>query len=93
MLVIALPSSTPAVAQSTPIAQSIPAAALAAASLSLAAAAAAATALCLYGHGFPAIGGPSVPCQRGFRHCDVWPHLRLGRLSNHKHAPALQRLG
>ena len=84
MLAIALASFAPAVAQSTPVAQSIPAAALAAASLSLAAATAAA-ALCLYGHGFPADRGPSVQRQRGFRHCDIRAHLRLGRLSNHKH--------
>ena len=52
-----------------------------------------AAALRLCGHSFPADGGRSLQRRRGFRHCDVRPHLQLGRLSSHKHERALLTLG
>ena len=55
--------------------------------------AATAAALRLYGHGLPADGGPRVQRRRGFRYCNVRPHLQLGRLSSHKHVLALRLLG
>eukprot|EP00964_Phaeocystis_antarctica_P072326 scaffold44213_cov50-Phaeocystis_antarctica.AAC.2 len=60
MLAIALTSFAPAVAQSTPVAQSIPAAALAAASLSLAAAAATASSAAA---AVAAAAGPALRAQ------------------------------
>ena len=46
----------------------------------------------LLGAHLPEVGGRSVRCQCECRHCDLRPHLWLGRLSDHKHARALQGL-
>ena len=43
----------------------------------------------LHGQGLPADGGPRVQRQRGYRHCDVRPHLELGRLGSHRHVQSL----